>query len=321
MESEETPPRSDGDLNTAFKVAKLYYIDNISKVEIADRMNISRFRVARLLDIARSAGIVSITIKEPNGVDEDASSALQRALGIERVLVVGGAGDPLASVSAVAARYITDNGRPNTDIGLAWSRSSSAIIERLGHLPVRAIVQLCGVIAEAGGETHNVELVRSAAGRAGSEAVTFYAPLVLPDAAGASALRQHLGIARALQRCDRLAIAVIAIGAWSAGHSSVFDTLTTDERAEFSEAGAVAETCGILFDEDGIPLEHGLQDRTIGITAEQLGRAGDVVAFALSATRAPAVIALARGKVMSTLIVHADVAKAVLADLGRRGEL
>ncbi len=45
------------------RVARMYYLDDRSKTEIADELSISRFRVARLLDSARRSGLVRIEIE------------------------------------------------------------------------------------------------------------------------------------------------------------------------------------------------------------------------------------------------------------------
>ena len=49
----------------AARVARQFYLEGVSKVDIADRLGISRFRVARLLDSARDAGMVRIEIGLP----------------------------------------------------------------------------------------------------------------------------------------------------------------------------------------------------------------------------------------------------------------
>ncbi len=42
------------------RIARAYYLDGHSRVEIADQLDISRFRVARMLETARTSGIVHI---------------------------------------------------------------------------------------------------------------------------------------------------------------------------------------------------------------------------------------------------------------------
>ena len=51
----------------AARVARQFYIEGVSKIDIADRLGISRFRVARLLDSARETGMVRIEIGLPGG--------------------------------------------------------------------------------------------------------------------------------------------------------------------------------------------------------------------------------------------------------------
>src|SRR5260370_2036009 len=63
----------------AARVARQFYLEGVSKVDIADRLGISRFRVARLLDSAREAGLVRIEIRLPGGTLDAGPSAELRA--------------------------------------------------------------------------------------------------------------------------------------------------------------------------------------------------------------------------------------------------
>lgn len=69
-------------------IARRYYVDGRSKVEIADEFRLSRFKVARLLDLARSSGMVRIEISHPGSIDLDLSARLQETLGLRRAIVV-----------------------------------------------------------------------------------------------------------------------------------------------------------------------------------------------------------------------------------------
>lgn len=315
MTSDEPPAASLSELRLAATAARLYYLDDRSKVDIAAEMSVSRFKVARLLDLARSADLVAIQVRDPSGVDRQLSDELRDRLGLARAIVVEDTANPRSQVGSAAAGYLQDTVELGSNVGLAWSRSTQALAEHLGRLPQCTIVQLCGVVTTATGEEHNVELVRRAARQAGVSAVTFYAPLVVSDPAGATALRRQPGIADALDRCGELTTAVIAIGMWTPGESTVHDALPAEEQSVFARRGAIAETCGILVDQRGETLRDGLQNRTIAVTAAQLRRTRDVVALATDVERAPAVLALARSGLVSTLITHRQLAQAVLATL------
>ncbi len=47
---------------TTAQVARRYYLDHRSKVQIAAELGITRFKVARLLELAHTSGTVRITI-------------------------------------------------------------------------------------------------------------------------------------------------------------------------------------------------------------------------------------------------------------------
>ena len=72
----------------AATVARRYYVDGRSKVEIADELDISRFKVARLLDQALATGLVRIEIGHPGSIDTDLSSRLRGQLGLRTAIVV-----------------------------------------------------------------------------------------------------------------------------------------------------------------------------------------------------------------------------------------
>jgi hypothetical protein len=76
------------DLALAVTVARRYFVDDRTKVEIAAELKLSRFKVARLLDLARDSGLVRISIGTPGGVDVELSDQLRRRLGLTRAIVV-----------------------------------------------------------------------------------------------------------------------------------------------------------------------------------------------------------------------------------------
>ena len=72
----------------AARVARQFYLEGVSKVDIADRLGISRFRVARLLDSARETGMVRIEIGLPGGtLDAGLSAELCSAFGLKHAFV------------------------------------------------------------------------------------------------------------------------------------------------------------------------------------------------------------------------------------------
>ena len=71
-------------------IAQLFYERDMTKQDIANKLGISRFKVARLLDYARSEGIVRIEIRGSNLLDEPLSRQLEERFSLEKALVVVG---------------------------------------------------------------------------------------------------------------------------------------------------------------------------------------------------------------------------------------
>lgn len=318
-----SPPQAE--LHLATSVARRYYIDRLSRVDIGQEFGVSRFKVARLLDRAHAEGLVHIEILDPHGGDADLSEALRSALGLRKVLVLASATQPRTQVGALAARYLAEVVPRDGTVGIAWSRSTQALVEHLRGLPPRRFVQLCGVIPQAAEEEQDVELVRRAARAVEGRAVTFYAPFVIVVvAATAAALRRRAGIAEALRECGQLDVAVITVGQWQPGESTVHDALSRDalsreEQRLFAQRGAVAESCGVLFDADGAMLRDGLQQRVDAVEEFQLRRTDEVVMLATVEARLPAMLSLVRSGLVDTLVTHRAVAEQLLVD--RPGEL
>src|ERR1700751_3716587 len=69
----------------AARVAREFYLEGVSKVDIAEQLGISRFRVARLLDSARESGMGRIEIGRPGGsLGAGVSAALWAPFGGQR---------------------------------------------------------------------------------------------------------------------------------------------------------------------------------------------------------------------------------------------
>src|ERR1700691_5211429 len=72
----------------AARVAREFYLKGVSKVDTADRLGISRFRVAHLLPSARGRGMVGIEIGWPGrGLDAGLSAELCGVFGLKHAFV------------------------------------------------------------------------------------------------------------------------------------------------------------------------------------------------------------------------------------------
>jgi DNA-binding transcriptional regulator LsrR (DeoR family) len=299
----------------AATVARRYYLEGATKVEIATQLGLSRFKVARLLEHARAAGIVRIELHSPGHLDLDLSVRLGDAYRLRHCLVMDGPEDDeqllRTTLGRSAADLITEIVEPGDVLGLAWARSLMPMRTALGKLARCDVVQLTGALALPGDESP-VELVRDVARRAAGHAYFYYAPMIVSDAGTAAALRTQPEVASAIERFPDVTKAVVGIGAWQEGLSTVADALSDQERREIYDLGVRSELSGIQLDAAGAPVTTKLTPRLIGIDAEQLQRVPEVIGIVYGAAKADAVHAALRGGFVSSLVTHPAMARALL---------
>lgn len=299
-------------------VARRYYFDGRSKIEIADEFSLSRFKVARLLETARSGGLVRIEISYAGSIDVELSSRLQDAFGLRHAVVVDTSEQDDTSlrqhIGRAAADLLTEIVTADDVLGLGWARSLVPMAAALTRLAPCSVVQLSGAVSSP--EIHHspIDLVRTVARAAGSAAHYFYAPLIAPDATTAAALLRSPEVVRAASRFDTVTKAVIGVGGWRPPFSTVYESITPQERQELLALGVCAEICGsVLLDPSGAVVRAPLTERVIGISADELRQVPEVIALAYNTVKVPAARAAMEGGFVTSLVTHTDFARCLLA--------
>jgi DNA-binding transcriptional regulator LsrR (DeoR family) len=300
----------------AARVARQYYLDGVSKVDIAERLGISRFRVARLLDAARESGMVRIEIGLPGGnLDAGLSAELCSAFGLRHAFVfnVPDEDEPALRrrLGEAAGQALMDIIGPDDVLGMAWARSLSGLTAALTRFPPCPIVQLTGAVPQPDG-SDLLDLVRHVARIGGGSAHVFYAPMIVADAETAAAIRRQGDVAGALGMVPAVTIAMLSIGAWAPGLSTIYDSITQAERDALAGLGVHTDLGGAFFDRNGMPLATPLDSRMIVTPGPALARIPTVLAVAYGVAKSPAVLAVLRGKIIDGLVTHASLARALL---------
>lgn len=308
----------------AAAIAHRFYIRGESKLEIANDVGKSRFKIARMLERALHEGLVRIEFSLPEPVDVALSEELRSAYGLRRAFVLERAekaeSRPVLRqrIGSLAARLLSEIVTDEDVIGLSWARSVNVMTEHIRTLPRCPIVQLCGVQAGLDRRDRSVETVSRLAGVSGGESYPIYAPLVLPDRRTTDILRRQPGIVETFRRFRDLTKAVVSIGAWQPNESTVYDALSQAERESIAKRGAKAEVAARLFDADGNALDTGLSHHVLAISHEELRRVPEVIALGYTTPKAEAVDAVLRSGTVSTLVTDHDTARRVLTLAERR---
>lgn len=302
-------------------VARRHYLMHQSKVEIAEELGVSRFKVARMIEAARERGLVRIEIVRQGTLDVDTSARLQEEFRLAHAVVVDTAdavdtdpGTVRQQLGRAAADLLSEIVVAGDVLGLPWSRSVHAAVGALTGLAHVDVVQLTGAIALPDFDSSAVDIVRRAARVAGGRAHVFYAPFVLDSEDSADALRRQPAVAGGLSRASEVTKALVGVGRWASGESTIHDLLSDKERRALAREGVVGELAGVFFDADGQPLRTALTPRLITLDADQLAAIPEVVAVVAGASKLEAVSAALRGGLVQGLVTDATLARALLPD-------
>ncbi|ARH90233.1 MULTISPECIES: sugar-binding transcriptional regulator [Streptomyces] len=319
------------ELVQAAAMARRFYLEGKSKIQIAEEFGVSRFKVARVLETALERDLVRIEIRVPSELDAERSDALRARYGLRHAVVVESPADAPPAFGAqnppddaadpenlgeVAADLLGELVNEGDVLGLAWGRSTIHMAAALHRLPPCTVVQLTGVYDAGTADRGSVEAVRRAADVAGGEAHPIYAPMLLPDSATAEALRRQTGIARAFEYFDKVTVACVSIGSWEPGVSTVYDMLSEEEREHYASLGAAAEMSAHLFDAEGRRIGRDLGERCITVEADRLRRIPEVVAIAGGRRKAAAIGAVLRSGLVTSLVTDTAAADHLLLETG-----
>jgi DNA-binding transcriptional regulator LsrR (DeoR family) len=298
-------------------VARRHFIDGEGKSAIADELGLSRFKVARLLAQARASGLVRVELDYRGGIDLDLSVRLSSAYGLRHCVVIESPEDDevilRANLGRAGAGLLTEIVGPEDVLGLAWARSLMEMRTALGGLAPCPVVQLTGALSRPDVDASGIELVRDVARASGGHALFFYAPLIAPDAATARALRTQPEIAGAFARFADVTTAVVGVGAWQKGLSTVADAVTDQEWRESRDLGVRAELAGVQLDADGHVITTPITERLVAVDAEQLQSVPDVIGLVYGTAKAEAVHSAVRGGLVTSLVTHTAMARELLA--------
>ena len=298
-------------------VARRFFLDERQKSEIADEFGISRFKVARLLDEARAAGIVRISIDMPAEADVEVGDRLAERFGLRHAFVTRVQVDnPHSSetmMASLGADYVMSMVSPDDVLGISWGASVARVIDDIDTLPAIDIVQMVGGVRSSDLDTNGTELVRRLSKVSGGAAFPLMAPLVVDSPTTQIALRQEAAVAQAMNQFDRLTVALVGIGSWTPPRSSLIRELSVADQEAILHAGAVADVGAVVINAEGTPVDSPLANRTLSISFGQLSAIPTVVAVAGGVDKAAAVRAALAGGLIDVLITDSLCAEELLA--------
>ncbi|MEP3298741.1 MAG: sugar-binding domain-containing protein [Pseudoruegeria sp.] len=289
--------------------ATLHYIDGLSQVEVARRMQMSTASVSRLLAKAREDGVVRFVVEALDPMADD-DQRLAEALGLQIVRAIDTSHQP--ALSSAVGNLIKDAELPsNPVITIGWGRAIQNVVGHgLPRVSNAIVVPATGGMNQSQSHFQINEFARAAAEQMGGEAKLLYAPAQPGPDLFAQLIRDPQ-IAAIMELWDRVDVSITGIGNFPDTSAESSLGFTPDEAAKVK--GDIVRQ---YFDSHGASIAWRGQDTQIGINRSQLSRVPLSIGVCVGKEKVDAIIGSARSGMINALVTDIRTAQLVLDRIG-----
>lgn len=300
------------------KVLRLYYEQERTQAQIAERLGFSRPKVSKLIAEGKQKRLVNIEIAEPSGSHSSLEVKLENKFGLREALVASPREDEHSTAAAVgrlSAEFLGRACGPDSTIGISWGRSVRAVADALprGELECRRVVPLVGGLGKATASLQANQISSILADKTGGSGYQLAAPALARSIQSCNELKEMPGIREALQAGANCAVAIVGVGSIQASATMVeAGYFTVEQFLEFGKRGAAGDVCCHFIDDYGRPCFEELSSQIVGISLEQLRDIPTTVGVAYGVDKASGTRAFLRGGYAESLICDRELAEALL---------
>lgn len=299
--------------------AWLYYAEELTQGQIAEKLGVSRSTVIRLLQRARQVGLVTISLSVSSEVFE-VERDLEAHFGLKKVRVVPDAEDDDMQrrwIGKVAAETLQEMARENSVVAVSWGQTLRSMADALqgeASTPGMQIVALIGGLHNADKGTNPYEVAELVGQFFGAPARALYAPVYVRNAETAAGLISDPGLAEALDMARRAALVVFGIGTLEDDATMLrLGHVNPTEREFLRRKGAVADIACRWIDGEGRPVALPHTIHPIGISLGDLKQIPERLMVAGGQRKLDAIRACLRGGYATHLIINEGIAAALIA--------
>lgn len=297
----------------------LFYQEQMTIQEIAERLGISRFKVSRFLKDAQKRGIVEIQFHDPNVEFERLALELEQGLGLRQVVVVPtpyeAAPDAIRVAVGRAGASLLADVTPETIVGITWGRTISYMVDSLPseRLQAKQVIDLAGGFGQISSSVSARAVTLRTAEKLKAECVQLPAPTIVGSAQTARSFLEEPSIRGPLALVASADIAITGIGPMTSDSLLCRSGFLSEADLErLRGLNAVGSVIGRFYDIDGNEVDSEFRDRAIALSLDEFRRIPERIAFGGGETKVESIIGLARGKLISVLVTDSQSATALV---------
>lgn len=292
------------------KVTWYYYLDNMTQQQISDHLGISRMRVVKLLDKARTNGIIQFKIREDSMNKMKLEKNLADSYGLIDTFITPTPPSGVSineNIAKAAAIYISDRLDNNTFINMGYGDTPSRILNNLATIAEYPI----SVISLTGGVSYYLPNNMSTIFNAKLHLIP--SPLLVSSKEVVDAIRNEGSVNEIMRMVELSSMSVVGIG--SIGENSTIiksGILSKNDYLRLSMKGAVGDVLCHFIDKDGNLVQTEIEDRLMATPLTTLRNLNNVIGVAAGDHKIEAIKAVLKGGYLDILITDEATALQLL---------
>mgnify|MGYP000857133878 FL=1 len=294
----------------ATKAAWFYYMENYTQHQIAEAMGLSRAKVIRLLEDAKTDGIIQFNFRKDDSTRVSLEKNLIAAYGLNDAFVVPTPLNEAAlthTISRAAALYVSDHLRPGGYLNIGYGDTVSSM---LGYL-AKEHEDPINVVSMTGGVSYYLPSVSSTA--YAMHLFLIPSPLIVSSSEVRDALLGEKSIQEIYAMTEHADMSVVGIGAAVEGATVLRNGIIREsELAILKMQGSVGDVLNHFYDSEGNPITTEIENRTISTDIEKLRTMKNVVGVAGGSEKVAAIKAVLRGGYLNVLVTDSKTAEGLL---------
>jgi len=316
------------DYQQLYRIAKSYYLDNLSQEQIAKRESISRPHVSRMLTKARECGMVSIQVQMPDFEEtRRLANELRNRLGLKDVCLAylppqsEDTGRELSmGIATIAAAEMPRLLAGAKNVGVGWGYTlyqTSVLMEQRSTGMPETFVPLIGLSGENTPYLQINVIANRFAEKCDAKSYFTIMPLIRDSSERQGRIEKESCI-RLKRQWAQLDTAVIGLG--PKPEKGVL--LVAEASAEYNErlitSGTVGDILANFFYEDGSLFDTSKYYLQISMELEALKKLNTVICVAGGSNKVEGLIAAAKSRYYNILVSDTNTARLILNRLDRK---
>lgn len=302
----------------AARAAWLYYHEELTQGEIARELDVSRSTVTRLLQRAKSDGLVQISLNVTTGTFQ-AERKIERAFGLDKVRIVPSPNSDAMQkrwLGLVAGELLAPMVTENGIVAVSWGTTMRAMVDSLvGQRPVPGsqVVAIVGGLHNATLGSGTNEIANQLGQHLNAAVRPLLAPIYVQDEATALGLANDPGIRDALDLAGKASVVFYSLGAMDE-ESTMFELghIDAEQKSFLKRHDAVGDIACRWIDRKGESVELPPSINPIGISLDDLRKIPRRLAVAGGPSKKDVILAGLRGGFATTLVTDERTADYLL---------